>query len=286
MPKFGLRDVKAMGLAAAIALAVGCGSAAFAGDTLNRLQDQGYARIAIANEPPVTEVTPDGKVTGAAPEVVRAVLKELGVDEVVASVSEYGAMIPGVQSGRFDIVAAGLFIRPERCKAVLFAEPDMCSAEAFAVKAGNPLGLQGFGDVAKHASARIAVLGGTSEEKLATDAGVPRDRIQIAPDGQSGLKMLQDGRVDVFSLPTLSISDLLSKANDPGLEMIAAVNDAPIGCSAPAFRREDRALRDAYDAAYAKLKEAGVTGKIVQSFGFPEEITDTTSREKLCGGPN
>src|SRR5579883_3661717 len=64
-------------------------SPAHAETTLDRLRKQGYARIAIANELPFTEVKPDGKVSGAAVEVARAVLKKLGIPDVVASVSEY-----------------------------------------------------------------------------------------------------------------------------------------------------------------------------------------------------
>ena len=63
--------------AAAFLLAgsLGSVSTAQAESTLERLQKQGFARIAIANEPPWTEVQASGKVTGAAPEIARAVLK-------------------------------------------------------------------------------------------------------------------------------------------------------------------------------------------------------------------
>ncbi|MGB5836576.1 MAG: transporter substrate-binding domain-containing protein, partial [Albidovulum sp.] len=134
-------------------LALGAGMAgvtvmpAFAAE-LEELKEQGFARIAIANEPPWTMVTTGGEVSGAGPDLARAVLAKMGVADIVASVSEYGAMIPGVQARRFDLVAAGLFIKPERCEAVLFSEPDLCDAESFMIKAGNPMGLKSFADVA------------------------------------------------------------------------------------------------------------------------------------------
>src|SRR5690606_27494701 len=159
---------------------------------------QGFARIAIANEPPFTAVKPDGTVSGAAPDVARAIFKKLGVEDVVASVSEYGAMIPGLQAGRFDVVTAGLFMKPERCRAVAYTEPVLCDAEAMAVKKGNPLKLQSYEDVANNPDARIGAPGGGTEERLALEAGVPRDRVIVVPDGQSGIKMLQDGRIDAY----------------------------------------------------------------------------------------
>ncbi|MCA0059598.1 transporter substrate-binding domain-containing protein, partial [Mesorhizobium sp. B261B1A] len=66
---------------------------------LEQLKTQGFARLAIANEPPYTAVAADGKVSGAAPDVAREIFKRLGVADVAASISEYGAMIPGLQAG-------------------------------------------------------------------------------------------------------------------------------------------------------------------------------------------
>lgn len=272
--------------ALALAPAVGVASRAWAAGKLDELRARGFARIAIANEPPWTEVKADGKVTGAAPEVARAVLKKLGVPEIVASISEYGAMIPGLQAQRFDLVAAGLFIKPERCQAVIFSEPDLCDAESFAVKKGNPLGIETYEDIAKSPTAKVGAPGGGTEERLALTAGVPRDRVIVVPDAQSGVKMLQDGRIDVYALPVLSISSLLKKANDPNLEMIAPVKGTPVYCAGAAFRKQDADLRDAYDVALAELKKSGEFAKIVEPFGFSGEAPNLTSREKLCGGPN
>ncbi|MEZ5668916.1 MAG: ectoine/hydroxyectoine ABC transporter substrate-binding protein EhuB [Alphaproteobacteria bacterium] len=273
--------------ATALAAGIGLGTgAAQAQDTLARLQEQGFARIAIANEPPWTQVNADGTVTGAAPEVAKAVLARLGIEEVVASISEYGAMIPGLQARRFDLVTAGLFIKPERCEAVIFSEPDLCDAESFAVKAGNPLGLMTYEDIAASDSARVGAPGGGTEERLALEAGVPRDRVIVVPDAQSGIAMLQDGRIDVYALPILSISALLATADDPDLEMVAPIAGTPVYCAGAAFNADDAAFRDAYDAELAALKESGEFAAIVEPYGFSGEAPGMTSRETLCGEPN
>src|SRR5690606_2179486 len=103
---------------------------------------------------------------------------------------------------------------------------------------------QSYADIAADPEATIGAPGGGTEEKLALEAGVPRDRVIVVPDGQSGLKMVQDGRIDVYSLPVLSISDLLAKAGDDSLEMVARAVGAPVYCDGAAFRKEDAALRD------------------------------------------
>ncbi|NEI96661.1 ectoine/hydroxyectoine ABC transporter substrate-binding protein EhuB [Rhizobium ruizarguesonis] len=256
--------------------------ASAADDKLEQLKEQGFARIAIANEPPFTAVGADGKVSGAAPDVARAIFEKLGVKEVVASISEYGAMIPGLQAGRHDAITAGLFMKPERCAAVAYSEPILCDAEAFALKKGNPMKLTSYKDIADNPDAKIGAPGGGTEEKLALEAGVPRDRVIVVPDGQSGIKMLQDGRIDVYSLPVLSIHDLMAKANDPNLETVAPVVNAPVYCDGAAFRKQDVALRDAFDVELKKLKESGEFAKIIEPYGFSAKAAMSTSREKLC----
>lgn len=82
------------GLAAVAAVAaIAIGAEAQDNPKLDQLKEQGFVRIAIANEPPFTAVAADGKVSGAAPDVARVIFERLGVPEVVASISEYGAMI-------------------------------------------------------------------------------------------------------------------------------------------------------------------------------------------------
>ena len=268
-----------------LTLALMAAPAAVMADTLADLKEQGFARIAIANEPPFTAVAADGTVSGAAPDVAREIFKRLGVPEVVASISEYGAMIPGLQAGRHDAITAGLFMKPERCNAVAYSQPILCDAEALLVPKGNPKNFQFYADIAKDETARLGAPGGGTEEKLALDAGVPRDRLIVVPDPQSGLKMLQDGRIDAYSLPVLSLNELLAKSGDAGLEIFAPVKDAPVYCDGAAFNEKDTALRDAFDVELAKMKESGDFAKIVEPYGFSAEAALSTDRDTLCAAP-
>jgi polar amino acid transport system substrate-binding protein len=269
-----------------IAIAAGAAALLLAGVAfaaeLEDLKAQGFARVAIANEPPYTAVAADGKVSGAAPDVAREIFKRLGVPDIVASISEYGAMIPGIQAHRFDAITAGLFMKPERCAAVAYSEPILCDAEAFLVKKGNPKGFKSYGDIAKDTTATVGAPGGGTEEKLALEAGVPRERVIVVPDGQSGLKMLQDGRIDVYSLPVLSLNDLKKKSGDDTIEVVAPVVGAPVYCDGTAFNKNDTALRDAYDAELKKMKESGDFAKIIEPYGFSAAAAMSTSRDKLC----
>jgi polar amino acid transport system substrate-binding protein len=254
--------------------------------TLEKAMETGTLNIAIGIAPPYSGMTSDGEITGGAPDVTKAVLKEMGITNINASVAEYGALIPGLMAGRYDLVAAGLYINKKRCNAVLFSEPDLCGTEGFALKAGNPFGIQSYEDIAKNPEIKMGTCGGCTEESLAREAGIPRSQITTIPDEQSALKMLQDGRIDVYAYPSLSIASLLKKANDPSLMMIPQIKNTDVACAGAVFRKSDREFRDAYDEALKRLKENGKFDSIVSEYGFPPETAKSTTREELCEGEN
>lgn len=259
---------------------------ASAESTLESLRSKGVARIAIGNEPPYSQITADGEVTGAAPEVTKAVLKKLGIPEVKAVVAEYGAMIPGLQASRFDLVAAGLFMKPERCQSALFSQPDLCGVEGVMVKKGNPLGITGQADIAANPDRKVGICGGCIEEKYAADAGVKRSQIVIVPDLPSGLKMVQDGRIDAYAMTAMALHDIVKKTSATDVDIIEPAANTPIACAGAVFRTDDVEFRDAYDKALAELKESGEFDAILAKFDFPANAAKTTTRDSLCGGPN
>ena len=79
--------IKINGPVAKLGLGLIALSAAFAAsaDTLDDLRKKGYATVAVANEPPYSDIKADGYVTGAAPDVARAVMAKLGVPEIDAN---------------------------------------------------------------------------------------------------------------------------------------------------------------------------------------------------------
>ena len=78
------------------------GTGASTGSVLDRGRDQGYLTVAVFNEPPYTKLEPDGTVTGAEPDVLRAVVKRLGIDDIKGERVEYESMIPALKAGRVE----------------------------------------------------------------------------------------------------------------------------------------------------------------------------------------
>ena len=63
------------------------------------------------------------EVTGESVEIARVVLKRMGINQVEGVLTEFGSLIPGLQAKRFDIIAAGMYVTPERCRQAAFSNP-------------------------------------------------------------------------------------------------------------------------------------------------------------------
>jgi len=252
------------------------------GDTLSVGRQQGFLRVAIANEPPYTKVNPDGTVTGVEPDIARAVLKNLGIKELQGIVAPYDQMIPGLQASRWDMVTAGLFMKQSRCAEVLYSEPTIVSTESFGVLKGNPKNLTTVASV-KQTGAKVAVLGGAFEEGILKDADVPSNQMVQVRDNRSGIETVKAGRADAFFLPTLSLNDLLE--GDNSMEVTPPVEDAPTTGAGHAFRKTDDELHSAYNKELAKLKASEEFAKISKKWGFDPSAVEGVTTEELCKTP-
>ncbi|HSM20553.1 MAG TPA: ectoine/hydroxyectoine ABC transporter substrate-binding protein EhuB, partial [Hyphomicrobiales bacterium] len=166
---------------------------ASAQSTLEKAREQGYIRVGFANEAPYGFATPDGKLTGESPEVATAILKRIGIPEVDGVLTEFGSLIPGLQAGRFDMVAAGMFITPARCQEVAFSEPSYGIGQAFLVAEGDPHNIKDYSSIAENPDLTLAVMAGAVEAGYAADAGVPDDQVTVLPDQSSLLSAVRSG---------------------------------------------------------------------------------------------
>ena len=243
-----------------------------AGDelTLTDMFPEGTVQIGIANEVPYGYEGEDGEPTGEAPEVAKVVLSELGIDNVEASVVEFGSLIPGLQAGQFDMIAAGMFVTPDRAEQVAFSSPDYCATTSFAVAEGNPLGLSDFQSIAE-SDAVLGVLGGAVEEGYALDSGVPEDQVQTFGDTPSVFDALSAGRIDAVALTEPTI--LTQVEGREGIEategFVPVINgEEQLGCGAFAFTNVE--MCETFNAMLNRLQEQDEILPIVEEFGFGE----------------
>jgi polar amino acid transport system substrate-binding protein len=281
------RRLLAFALSVPAAAAVGCGTPT--GSTLDRARRTGTMRIGISGELPYGYIDTDGRVTGAQPEVARAVLARLGVDGIAAVQVPFDELISRLQDGQFDLVAAGMTVTPGRCAEVAFTRPDFVAPPAFLVPEGNPDRVRTFRDVAR-AGLRLAVLAGAVEIEYARAAGVPEDRLDVT-DGQSELfRRVANGNAAAGTLSAISLADELRRNPGSALEVtdpIRPVVDGRTVVPAAAFavRTGEAELLTAFDAQLTALQASGEWLRITAPFGLAEENRpprDLTTRG-LCG---
>ncbi|MDH6234845.1 polar amino acid transport system substrate-binding protein [Mesorhizobium soli] len=260
---------------------------ALAETTKERILREGKIVIGIHNRTPWgyrDETT--GEATGWHPDLLRAAFAGLGVKELDIRVTEFGALIPGLLAGRFDVVASGLSITPERCKQVLFGMPDLKELDAAIVLAGNPKQIHGYQDIAANPNIVMGAGRGSVVIRNAVAAGVPDDRMLLFPDIESNVSALRAGRIDVVVLSSPTVIGLLAGGKAPGLERANpfAVADDQVNYNAVAFRKQDEDLRALYDQQLAALKKDGTVARIMAKYGFgePETVPDTLTAEQLC----
>lgn len=256
------------------------------GSLLERLREEGVVRLGIAGEIPFGYIDRDGDFTGEAPEIAKVIFSRLGVKRVQPVPTEFASLIPGLRSQQFDVVSAGMYITPDRCKHVIFSDPDYQMRDAFIVAKGNPKGIHNYEDVVR-TGATMAAGTAYAEIDYAVAAGVDRDDIRILPDQLAGLLAVEQGRVDVFAGTSLTVhnvvkqtSSTLAEATEPFQPMIDG--KPAIGAGAFAFRPNETRLRDVFNAELHELKRSGELLRIVAPFGFSEsEMTELTAAE-LC----
>jgi polar amino acid transport system substrate-binding protein len=253
---------------------------AAAGGITARVENGDPIRIAIGNEPPYTKLTASGEVTGAAPDVAKAVLEKMGASDFEGITTPYESMIPGLSAGRWDMIAAGLFTNKSRCAAVLYASPDIVSTESLAVPPGNPKNLNNVDDI-KSQDVKVAVLAASFELKTARSLGIPDDKLPTYPLAPDALQGMDAGRVDAILLPTLSL-EALKEQESADFEITPSLDDFPVTGSGAAFSKTEKDFHARYNREMEAFKQTPEFDKIMNKWGFdPQAARDATIKE-LC----
>lgn len=257
--------------------------------TLEKAKEAGYITVGFAGENPYAFKDENGELTGEAVEIARTILNRLGIEEMRGELTEFGGLIAGLDAKRFDMITAGMFINPERCKAVAFADPEYSIGEGLAVKSGNPLGLTSYKAIADNKDAKVAVMAGAVEIGYLEANGVTESQMLLVPDQNAAISALQSGRADAMTMTGPALQSRLDEAGDSNLERVMDFEQPMVdgesvrGYGASAFRQDDTELRDAFNAELDKMKENGELLEILQQFGFTEqELPGDVTAAQLC----
>jgi polar amino acid transport system substrate-binding protein len=257
----------------------GCAAAAAAlalllGDrSLARLQGGEPFRVGYAVEAPYAFVAEDGTVTGEAPELARRIAAELGIARVEWRQTDFGALLDELRRGRVDVIAAGMFITPERSRLAAFSLPTFRVRQGLLVRGGNPEQLHGYQDAVARGEVKVAVLEGSVEERLLGAMGMAGDCLLRVPDAAAGREAVRSGLASGLALSGPTVR-WMAVHGGPGLEAAEPFAQPPeelarsLGTGAMAFRKEDRRLLAAWNERLAAFLGSAGHRALVGRFGF------------------
>jgi polar amino acid transport system substrate-binding protein len=260
--------------------------------TLQQIKDRGYISIAVANEIPYGYVDPNGDAKGAGPDVAAAVVAKLGIDpkNIQWVVTNFSSLIPGLQANRFDMTAAEMAIRPERCQKVIYSEPNTSYGEGLLVKQGDPKGITSYSDFAK-AGMKVAVMAGADQLQMLQKLGVPEGNIVTIASNADAISTVSTGRADAYAATSLTASGLASK-NDK-VQVVSDFKDPVIDGKEQRswggfnFNSDSTELRDAFNKELVAFKQTDAWKKILSGYGFtPADINGSFKKTtaQLCAG--
>lgn len=267
-------------------------SVASAQTTLQEIKERGYVRVATANEIPYGYVDASGKARGAGPEVARAVLKRMGIDDIQWIVTSFSSLIPGLKANRFDMAAAEQAIMPHRCEQVDYATvPNTSYGEGLLVKAGNPKDIHSHRDFLKRDDLKVALMAGADQLEMLQAIGVPQSRMVMIQTNADAISTVATGRADAYAATGLTAANLAKKSDK--VELADPFEDPVIdgkevrSWGSFTFNKDSDDFRLAFSKELKEFKKTEEWRNILKKNGFtPSDIEGSfryTTKE-LCSG--
>jgi polar amino acid transport system substrate-binding protein len=231
--------------------------------------------------PPMNMPGSDGKLPiGLDPSFGRAIAKKLGVKLAITD-EEFNSQIPGIITGRYDILLSSVSDTPERQQQVTFVDYVQAGA-GMLVEKGNPDGIKVPADLCGKI---VSVVDNGSSLALANsidgdckkDGGKGLEILKFSGD-QEAMLQVNNGRADA------NITDYVVasyKASDPKTEVEALSVDGTESPWGIAMKPENKELIEAVRSALEALVKSGEYGKILASWNL--EALAVTSVE-INGG--
>lgn len=212
--------------------------------------------------------------SGQSPEMARAVAARLGIGRVEWRLTDFDSLLDELEEGRIDVVAAGMFVTPEREKRATFSRAVFLAPPGALVAPGNPKNIHAQSALLARAELRVAAIGGSVEARLLRHAGLDNSgRLVEVPDAATGRQLVAAGRADALLLSRPTVRWMAEEAARDGRADVESAEpfEAPAeltGRVAFAFRRRDEELRAAWDEALEVYLRGDDYRELAGRFGF------------------
>ncbi|MCT9107158.1 ABC transporter substrate-binding protein [Streptomyces mirabilis] len=221
--------------------------------------------VAVGGTPPGTTYLDDGKtLTGQDVDFADAVAKVLGI-ELKTEQAGFEAILPALDSGKYDFGASNFGVTDERRKTIDFVTY-INDGQGFATRSDSKLAK--ITDLKQLCGLNVATGAGTTFEatleenkKVCTDAGKKAYKVQTYSEQGAIWSSLQQGRSD---LVMSTINGLrYAVAHQQGVKFLNEYHRLDVGF---AFKKDTK-LAPAFQAAVNKLIADGTYDKILKKWG-------------------
>ena len=214
-----------------------------------------------ASFPPYEMVADDGSFEGIDIEVAGAIAQKLGLELQVDDMG-FDACLQAAQTGKSDIVMAGVTVTEERQAVMDFSNSYANGVQVVIVKEGSPI--QTVDDLAN--ANMIGCQMGTTGYIFCSDTpengGFGEDHVTPYDDGAAAVQALMNGQIDAVVIDNKPAQEYV--AANPGLKILDtsyAEEDYAIG-----MNKSNTALLEAVNAALEELKADGTLQAIVDKY--------------------
>ena len=222
------------------------------------------AKLTMATEAtfPPYEYYDGDAIVGIDVEVAQAIADKLGMKLEVTDIA-FDSIIPGIQTGKYDMGMAGMTVTEERQQSVAFSISYATGVQSIIVKEGSPIA--SYDDLAAEgATYKVGVQMATTGHIYAEDEfGV--DRVVLFDNGNDATMALKNGKVDCVIIDNEPAKAYV--ATNEGLVILDsayAVEDY-----AACFAKDNTELVEKFNAALQKLIDdgtvAGIIGKYIKA---------------------
>lgn len=258
----------------------------FAQSTVEHFQQNGIT-IATANEIPYGWVD-GGEAQGIAPDVIEAVLENMGITDITWTVTEFGSLIPGLIANRFDVVAASQAVLPARCEQVAFSKINSSYGEGFLVEAGNPKNIHSYDDFVNNPDLRMGIVSGADQLDFAQAYGIPERQLVMLNANADAPSALTAGRIDAYAATGLTVVGL-AEGNarvEAAAEFVDPVIDgAPVRSFGAFTFNQNSDFLEPFNEALAEFHQTDEYREILKSHGLTDQDVDAAlnaSTADLC----
>ena len=214
-----------------------------------------------ASFPPYEMVADDGSFEGIDVEVAGAIAEKLGLELQVDDMG-FDAALQAAQTGKSDMVMAGVTVTEERQAVMDFSNSYANGVQVVIVKEGSPI--QTVDDLAN--ANMIGCQMGTTGYIYCSDTvengGFGEDHVTPYDDGAAAVQALMNGQIDAVVIDNMPAQEYV--AANPGLKILDGEftnEDYAIGVA-----KGNTALLDAINGALEELTADGTIQSIVDKY--------------------